>query len=115
MATEGAARGREPASHSSVVESKLAMEYWAAVQDCLVKFHSISRETAAEKIMDLWRRLTNISPPENPGADGQDFMEDIIYHEEPWYVACDLAENEIPLDDRNRQAYEKILQDNHLA
>lgn len=38
----------------------------------------------------------------------------MIYHAQPWYIACNLAEKEIPIES-NRIAYEEILRQNHLA
>jgi hypothetical protein len=39
----------------------------------------------------------------------------MIYHAEPWYIACDLADNPMPLDQKHRLAYDHILKQNHLA
>jgi hypothetical protein len=110
------ARARETASKPNMVGSKQAADFWAAVEDCLVQFHRISRGSAAEKVTDLWRRLGNLTlpPAKENGGTGTQF-DDMIYHAEPWYIACNLAEKEIPLDERNRGVYQQILRQNHLA
>jgi hypothetical protein len=100
-----------------MVESKSATQFWAAVEDCLVQFHRFSRGLAAEKVTDLWRRLGNLTVPPLQGdaeQQGQPSFDDMIYHAEPWYIACNLADEEIPLEP-NRATYEQILQRNHLA
>jgi hypothetical protein len=110
------ARARETASNRIMVGSKQAADFWATVEDCLVQFHNVSRGTAAEKVTDLWRRLGNLTlPPAKEDDRAQPQFDDMIYHAEPWYIACNLAENEIPLDQEHRPAYDKILQQNHLA
>jgi hypothetical protein len=57
--------------------------FWAIVEDCLVAFHGMSKGTAHGKTNAFRKKVRN--PPE--GISG-----DIIYHEEPFYVACDIAQ-----------------------
>jgi hypothetical protein len=111
------ARARESASNQNVVGVKQIAEFWSAVQDCLVQIHHLPRPEAAEKVTGLLRRLSNLTVPaeENGGSEGQRSFDEMIYHEEPWYIACNLAENEIPLDKEHRPAYDQILRQNHLA
>ena len=107
----------ETASHKRMVEPKLAAEFWAAVEDCLVQFHCLSRPDAAQKVTGLWRRLANLTPASNIKVGGQQIQQtfdDMIYHAEPWYLACNLADQQVPLEP-NRTAYEQILKQNHLA
>ena len=56
--------------------------YWEVVEDCLVEFHKRPRAKAVAETQDLRRQL---EPPPK-GIDG-----DVIYHDEPFYVACDIA------------------------
>jgi hypothetical protein len=87
-----------------------ASSFWAAVEDCLVEFHELERDTAAEKVTGLWRRI-----PKAEGAGGEEpSFDDMIYHAEPWYIACNLADKELPLA-RYRLAYKTLLHRNDLA
>ena len=63
-----------------MVQIAAASHFWAAVQDCLVTFHQFEPREAAEKVTSLWRRLPS-------AANGSDFSE-MIYHAEPWQIAC---------------------------
>jgi hypothetical protein len=79
--------------------------FWQAVEDCLVEFHSKSPRDATYEAAKLRRDLEN-SPPDIDG--------DIIYHSEPFYVACDIAGLHDPREqDRllgnNRVKYDSIL------
>lgn len=66
----------------------LRNEFWQVVEDCLVEIHGRARTEAIVLSLDL--RRTYESDPERYGAD-------LIYHDEPFYVACDLAGlHEIP-------------------
>ena len=56
--------------------------FWEVVEECLVEFHQESRPVAQLTALAFRRQLE--SPP--VGIDG-----DPIYHEEPFYVACQLA------------------------
>jgi hypothetical protein len=93
-----------------MVRATMASNFWAAVEDCLVQFHQMERDAAAETVTSLWRRL-----PRGPASECEESsFEDMIYHAEPWYIACNLAGNELPLD-QNRSRYEAVLKDNQLA
>ena len=100
-----------------MIGANLAAEFWAAVEDCLVSFHCFSRNDAAGKVTDAWRRLANLESTPSPGETGkgtQDSFQDMIYHAEPWYLACNLADQEKDLS-QYRTQYEQILKQNHLA
>ena len=98
-----------------MISPTLETEFWAAVEDCLVRFHQFSEAEAKQKVRDLWRRLAQLQPsvPENVSRQETQRFDDMIYHAEPWYIACNLAGADIPLEP-NRTAYEQILKD-HLA
>jgi hypothetical protein len=79
--------------------------FWSVVQDCLVEFHKMDPSRAQTAAMGLRARIE--SPP--GGING-----DMIYHEEPFYVACDLAgmhdtSSKDRLLSKNRSKYDSIL------
>jgi len=41
-------------------------------------------------------------------------FEDMIYHAEPWYIACNLASEELPLTEYQSR-YQDVLRQNELA
>jgi hypothetical protein len=70
----------------------------------------MERDAAAETVTGLWRRLPRGSAP-----DGEEWsFEDMIYHAEPWYIACNLMGNELALN-QHHSAYETVLKQNRLA
>jgi len=100
-----------------MIGANLAAEFWAAVEDCLVSFHCFSRNDAAGKVTEAWRRLATLDSATSPGEtdrEPQDSFQDMIYHAEPWYLACNLANQEKDLS-HYRLQYEQILKQNHLA
>jgi len=92
-----------------MVDSRLAAAFWSAVKDCLTTFHHHSPEDAAEKVTGFWRSLSRVPVPSGEGQ-----FADIVYHSEPWYIACDLAQSELPLLE-NLEAYQEILARNGLS
>jgi hypothetical protein len=67
---------------SSQLTPRLRDAFWKSVEACLVQFHSKSTSDAAVETGELRHKIDN--PP--PDIDGE-----LIYHQEPFYVACDLA------------------------
>jgi hypothetical protein len=87
----------------------LKSAFWITVEDCLISFHKHSRQTAAEQVDGYRRRLL-----QSANSIGQDqWMEDLIYHSEPWQLACDLANNNLDRD-YYRAEYAQILTRNGL-
>jgi hypothetical protein len=82
--------------------AELAPHFWAAVEDCLVTFHGLTPREAAERVTGFRRRLPtrldNLEPT----------FSDMIYHAEPWQIACNLAEQDLPIAD-HEPAYREIL------
>jgi hypothetical protein len=73
-----------------------------------VTFHAIERSAAAEKVTSLWQH-----PAFSLENANQDYG-DMIYHAEPWQIACNLAGND--LDVLQHQAeYQALLQRNGLS
>ena len=87
--------------------SSVAPHFWTAVEDCLVTFHHLQRCTAAEKVTSLWRKL-----PTSLDGSGTRFS-DMIYHAEPWQIACNLAGNDLPIA-AYQEAYQALLARNGL-
>src|SRR5579872_6825156 len=78
--------------------------YWSVVEDCLQKVHSLTKASAHGKTNALRRKLKN-APDEISG--------DFIYHDEPFYVACDIAgkhdtQEQARLLAQNREIYKDI-------
>jgi hypothetical protein len=92
-----------------MVDSRLAASFWSAVKDCLVTFHQFAPGDAAEKVSQFWLSLSSAPPPARETG-----FEDMVYHSEPWYIACNLAESDLPLLP-NLQAYHEILSRNGLV
>lgn len=78
-------------------------EFWSVVEECLQEFHHLSPLEAVQKTRELRRKLK--SPP--PGLP-PDLASEIIYHDEPFDVAGDLAGQRLNLD-RHRRQYDAIL------
>ena len=93
-----------------MVQASIASHFWAAVEDCLVQFHDFERDRAAETVTGLWRQL-----PKGPGGKcDEPSFEDMIYHAEPWYIACNLAERDLSLD-QHQSEYRDLLRRNELG
>jgi len=91
-----------------MVSAAIAPHFWAAVEDCLVTFHRVQRCEAAEKVTNLWRRLPTAMSDADPA------LGDMIYHAEPWQVACNLADDDLPIA-QHQSAYQALLSRNGLS
>ncbi len=78
----------------------LILGFWDAVVECLVQFHGIDHGQAYLLTLDLRRRLAV------RGARLEEV--DLFYHEEPFKIACTLANHELDIDKHWGQ-YEAIL------
>ena len=76
--------------------------YWDVVVECLVKFHHFDQEKAHRKVTELRKGL--LEAPEYLRKD----VSNLVYHQEAFYLACDLAENEINLAEY-KQEYGQML------
>ena len=88
--------------NSEEVDPMIKNAFWGAVEDCLVEIHGLQRAEAHQKREDLRQRIE--SP--QPGLSSV-----LIYHAEPFYVACDLVEKE--LEPSQYPLYEAILERHH--
>lgn len=86
------------------VKAKAEAEYWGVVETCLVEFHEFDATTASAAINDLKNMLT-MRHTQQVGAQGRDLM---LYHAEPWYIACYIARQDLPLAE-HADAYEKLV------
>jgi hypothetical protein len=73
--------------------------YWCIVHDCLTALHRWSPAAADDAIARLRERLAVHEDPDFPV---------MIYHAEPFEVACDLADQQVDYA-AHREAYEAIL------
>jgi hypothetical protein len=72
--------------------------YWGVVEDCLVDIHGLSCPEARKRIADLQVWMASL-----PHDDGN-----IVYHDEQFRVACELAGRELSQDDY-QQNYDEII------
>ena len=96
------------------------LQFWDVVMDCLVEFHHLDSAEAYHKAYEMRKRLTesdqavqshsaNISPHMEIAPTGRIHLShgpgdmvypsDIVYHEEPFYLACDLMNHHLELED----------------
>jgi hypothetical protein len=76
-----------------MVDASLSVGFWQTVKDCLVEFHQMPRAAADDRVRDLLRKLSAAAETAEPST-----CRDMIYHEEPWYIACNLAGASMPLE-----------------
>ena len=91
----------------NMVDGAVAPHFWAAVEDCLVHFHKWKPCEAAETVTTLWRRLPT-------AVDGDAAFANMIYHAEPWKIACNLANAELAITG-HQQEYRNLLKRNGLS
>jgi hypothetical protein len=87
----------------NMLDSILHLGFWMNVEDCLTEFHHFPPENARARV-DAYRLRLTAAAQQEP----LEWMEDLIYHAEPWNVACDLANSELPLSAYLSQ-YQAIL------
>ncbi len=94
-----------PTRAPSSVGRRAKSLFWASVRGCLVKFHSYPKNRARIEAASLRGKIERL-PRE---VDG-----DVIYHDEPFYVACDVAgmhdpEAQSRLLEANAEAYDTLI------
>ena len=90
-----------------MITAAVAPHFWAAVEDCLVSFHHQKHCEAAGRVASLWRRLPTALDDSDPA------FSDMIYHAEPWQIACNLANHDLPISEY-QSAYQALLVRNGL-
>lgn len=96
---------------SDLVDARpLKDAFWAIIVDCLVLFHGISPAEATAAADDLRARIETPLPLEGPPAP---WDKDLFYHNEPLYVADDIAGRET--DAGLAAAEYEAIQDRHYG
>lgn len=80
--------------------------YWKTTEDCLVEFHGFSPKSAIATTDGYRSRLDEAA--EEAGAE---WMEDLVFHQDPFNLACGLAGNDLPWDEHGA-AYRRIMERN---
>jgi hypothetical protein len=75
--------------------------FWGIVADCLQTFHGYSPEAARCRAEKLRESIENPPPPFESDSE-------LIYHDEPFYIANDLAQRELSVND-HRDEYDRIM------
>jgi hypothetical protein len=86
-----------------MIDTKARQAFWEVVEDCLVTFHQENQFSAHLKSQDFRKEVETGAYP----------TDDLIYHEEPFDIACAIAQTpEADVDqlfDQSFSAYETIL------
>jgi hypothetical protein len=100
------ASSRPPSSPAAtLIDPSTKDRFWLVVEDCLIQFHQVDVLGAIQRARSA--RQTAESTP-------ADIVGDLIYHAEPFYIACDIAGiDDIPEQERllvkYQSPYESIL------
>jgi hypothetical protein len=85
--------------------------FWAIVVDCLHHFHRMDSFTAQEAAAALRNRVEAPSVHDRPPPG---YNAEIFYHNEPFYVACDIAAHDLDVESR-RAEYESIQRERYAV
>ena len=77
--------------------------FWDIVAECLVEFHGLDETVAHKKTKELRQRLRKSDRPAE-----MIFPSEIIYHDEPFHIACELMGKELDLIQYHEE-YKAIL------
>ena len=77
--------------------------FWDVVAECLIVFHDLDETAAHKKTKELRRRLKGLDRPDDMVMPSQ-----LVYHEEPFYIACNLVNNQLDLI-QHHEEYKAIL------
>lgn len=69
-------------AEAALSQRQMRSRYWSAVRECLTRFHQFTKSEARAKATALRKRL---EAPDSTTTDS------LIYHVEPYFVACDIA------------------------
>ena len=86
----------------------LQLAFWDVVVECLVEIHGRDFEKANQLVHSFRSNLRQTRKE----VQGHAII--LVYHEEPFYVACNLADNEQSRSEFNAK-YEKILERHGLT
>jgi hypothetical protein len=92
---------------ATFVPAKLKDAYWRVVTDCLVEFHGLPRIEAHRRVRELRARVE--SPPVDPQMAEiyAPELADLFYNTEPFYVAEDIAGQQLD-EEKYRPQYQAI-------
>lgn len=112
-----------------MMSEEMMLKFWDVLVECLVEFHHLDYGQAHEEVVELRGRLResdrlvmakdyNAAP--GPTAylsssfrreQASDVVRpsDIVYHEEPFYLACDLMDRQLKIED-HQEKYNAILE-----
>ena len=80
--------------------------FWDIVSECLVEFHGLNHAEAYKSSANLRGRLKELSRPND-----MVYPSDMVYHEEPFNIACNLMDRQLKLEDpEHRNRYQAIRQ-----
>jgi hypothetical protein len=85
--------------------------YWTIVTDCLERFHDFSHWEALSASRDL---RDVIESPRYEDSPPPGYNSELFYHNEPFYVACDVAGRELNLDE-HRAEYDELVRSRYAA
>lgn len=75
--------------------------FWEVTRDCLIQFHGLAPADAAGRVATLRADLDAVELPGDP----------MIYHDEPFNVACNLARRELNrFEPKVAREYERMLE-----
>lgn len=79
------------------LDKKTKDQFWNIVEDCLVELYKVPRGEAHRRRQDLREKIEYTPDETMKKAFGrrEDCMSDIFYHEEPLYVAEDIAKGKM--------------------
>jgi hypothetical protein len=75
--------------------------FWLVVRECLVAFHDFTRPVAKRRVEFYRVRIESAEP---------DIASDVFYHNEPFDIACDIAEDHLDMSETMFRTYEQILE-----
>jgi hypothetical protein len=85
--------------------------FWEVVADCLTRFHGFAAPLAREAALRLRDRVES---PVGRDLPPSSYDGELIYHAEPFYVACDMARRQLSLD-QFADVYGAILDGRYAA
>ena len=94
-----------------MMNDELKFLFWVVVSECLIEFHGLQRDEAYKKPSSLRSRLKELGQPKkmNYPSDAGD-PNDMVYHEEPFYLACSIAGNSLKLEEPEyKEKYQSLL------
>jgi hypothetical protein len=72
--------------------------FWKTVEDCLIGIHEMDKHEARRRVGEFRKGL-----PISVHPDRQGEVNLMIYHEEPYYIACDIAQADVPLEEHKKE------------